>query len=59
VECAGGVVGGGGEGGGVGGRGGWWGGRILRNGRAIVLQQGRLCRWRAATIGSWTPTVKL
>ena len=35
------------------------GGRILRNCRAIVLQQGRLCRWGAATKGGFTPTIKL
>jgi len=31
--------------------GGRWGGRILRNRRAIVLQQGRLCKWGGAING--------
>ena len=35
------------------------GGRMLRNGRAIVLQQGRLCRWPGATTGWLTPKLKL
>ena len=31
--------------------------RILRNGRAIVLREGRLCKWGGAIKGWLTPTI--
>jgi len=40
-------------------KGGSVGGRILRNGRATVLQSGRRCKWVGAIQGSWTRTIKL
>jgi len=35
------------------------GGRVLRNGRAIVLHQGMLCRWGVSMKGRLPPTIRL